>query len=534
MKKNNLIILALVLASCGGSQQQNQNSVENNSQNATEQSEIQNFENIEGNPAYDVSKMLNSPNSDWSYTPDKNKLKFSFNSQDEEYDLDVTNTVQCYPMDGGGYLAIHTITKEGFLGDGFIDEVAKFDVYTYQDGKLTPQKDVLPQPKYQDFEANDELLAKGQKTCFEKECKKQEDYIYRLFTGQKIQVGALEDEAFPNTFYEWDGKKFVPINSTSDTRKYNVARPGALAILQTGSTAPKDLKGYQTEKKGNNLIFKRNGKDEFILSLGANDAIDTITIVGERLTYAMCSAGGCNPFGVGFSPVDDSFGMQYSGVNDYFVFKNGVWVRVIENEDGIIEFYTTKDALKNEKGSEGKTVKPSSEDPFSGKSIANEKAKVSLVKIYKSNSFCETCFQKSDEENVVKIRKMYNDIINNKDLIKKSIEIEDEESGYPAEYNYFYNNDKLVMIEFSSGDGTMYDQKIYMENGYAYFSLVETTYPDNSKKVERIYICAGKIFKYLDNNKKELDVNRDDDAVRAQTSLNTIVNTALKHEKEAK
>lgn len=104
-------------------------------------------------------------------------------------------------------------------------------------------------------------------------------------------------------------------------------------------------------------------------------------MVSERLVYNMCATGGCNPFGVGFSPVDDGFGMQYSGVPDYFIFKNGVWVRVVESEDGgVIEFYTTKDALNNVKGTDSKIVKPSA-DAWKGET-ADRNAKVSLIKIY--------------------------------------------------------------------------------------------------------------------------------------------------------
>jgi hypothetical protein len=90
------------------------------------------------------------------------------------------------------------------------------------------------------------------------------------------------------------------------------------------------------------------------------------------------------------------------------------------------------------------------------------------------------------------------------------------------------------MVEFSTGDGTMVNKKIYIEDGYPYFCFAVTTYPDKTKNEERIYMCAGKIYKYLDNNKKELNVNTDDTAVKGQASINFILQTAKDNESKAK
>ncbi|MBR2200771.1 MAG: hypothetical protein IJ894_08520, partial [Bacteroidales bacterium] len=91
----------------------------------------------------------------------------------------------------------------------------------------------------------------------------------------------------------------------------------------------------------------------------------------------------------------------------------------------------------------------------------------------------------------------------------------------------------LVMVQMTTGDGTMVDTKIYMQDGYPYFCFNVTTYPDNTKDEDRIYMCAGKIFKYLDTQKKDLNVN-DDVVTRAQISINSIVQVALDNEKKAK
>ena len=118
--------------------------------------------------------------------------------------------------------------------------------------------------------------------------------------------------------------------------------------------------------------------------------------------------------------------------------------------------------------------------------------------------------------------------------MKKHIEIEDEESGYPCDYDYFYKDGDLVMVQMTTGDGTMVDTKIYMQDGYPYFCFNVTTYPDNTKDEDRIYMCAGKIFKYLDTQKKDLDVVHDDVVTRAQININSIVRVAKDNESKAK
>lgn len=529
MKKTFLIIPAIaILASCGGNSNQNSGSQSDTTANVETSHGASLQTEPATNVAYEVALKLSDKAKSNPPADTASKLLYTTGYGDDEFDLDVTLAVQCYPHSDGGYLALYTTTKEGYLGDGFIDAVENFDAYIYKDGILTPKQDILPKPKYEDFEENDELIASAKKDEFEKECKG--EYSYRLAQGHQIKVAALYDEDFPSVFYQWDGSKFVKTKST-DGNMYDVARPGALAGLKVGSPAPKQLKGYQTKTQGNRLIFSNNGNDDFVLTLGSNGVIDTITIVGKRLIYSMCAAGGCNYFGVGFSPVDDAFGMQYSGIKDYFVFKNGVWSRVLENEDGIIEFVTTKDAIKTVKGTEGKIVEALA--PTENNNVANSDAKVTLIKIYKSASFCQTCANNSDNDNVAQIRKMYNAIANDNALTKKSIEIEDEESGYPCDYEYYYKDGNLVMVEYETGDGVMTELKIYLENGCPFFCLSETTYPDDTEEVERIYLCNGKIFKYLDNAKKELDVNSDE-VKQVMSGINSVLKVAKDNEAKAK
>lgn len=123
MKKAFLIsALAVALVSCGGNSNPNQGDAQSvdstNAQNVESQPSASpiNVGDIEGYPANEVSKILNCPDDEeWLYPPSDgdSKLVFAYNYSDE-MDLDVTNTVECYPMNGGGYLALHTITEEGY------------------------------------------------------------------------------------------------------------------------------------------------------------------------------------------------------------------------------------------------------------------------------------------------------------------------------------------------------------------------------------------------------------------------------------
>ena len=489
---------------------------------------------ITDNVAYEVAKQLNEMAKDYPADEKDNKLYYTFSYNDEE-DITNTPTVQCYPHSDGGFLALYTETREGFIGDGFIDAVSEFKAYIYKDGKLTPKQDILPQPKYEDFEANDELLAKARKSDFEKECKGADDYVYRLISGERIKVGALYEEEFPYAFYEWKGSKFEQFNSTFDNRHFNVIRPGRLASLQVGSPAPKELKGYNSETTGNQILFNRSGHDEFTLSVGKDGTIDTITIINGRLTYAMCAAGGCNPFGVDFSPVDDAFGMQYNGITDYFIFKKGVWVRVLESPDGIIEFYTTKDAIKDKKGSEGMKIEPPKDDPWSAQSIANQNAKVTKIKIFKKPSFCNSCNDISDQQKTEIIRSMYYAIANAKDLDEKNYDIADPSTGNHTSIVYYYQGGKLVKVDYQFNDEkNITTRQINLLDGCPYFCFKETEPHGDSKSktAERIYLCNAKIYSYLDNAKKEVPLGSD--VVKSeQKTITEFVANALEYERHA-
>ena len=535
MKKILLILpLAAMLNSCGGGQStQNVSTTSNNSRD--EQPSVHTTENEtetiasplpDHNIAYEVSKKINTKTPTTPPADTANKLEYSFEFEaGENYDLNPIATIRCIPNTDGGYVVIYQEKEEGVLGDGYIESIGKFDVYLYKDGNLTAKNDLLPRPTFADFQQQDAVIMMGKGNPISSKDK----LTYYLEADNRLAVCTDFDTDYTTVYYKWNGKQFSVCNNCESKRSVKIISGKGLGEIHLGDNAPNQIKGFDIEKSGNNLIYKRFGKKYFTLSLSKDNKIDTIQVHTWLYAFPMVGMWGSDYYNVGFSPVDDCFGDQSDRDEDYFIFKKGTWVRHVEIDGGTIEFITTPNAIDD--GAEGKIVMPQPRS-YEDSNIANFEEKVTLIKIYKSAPFCETCVNNSDQDNVNTIRKMYNIIATDPNLTKKHIEIEDAESGYPCDYNYFYKDNKLVMVEFSSGDGVMKNIKIYLKDDYPFFCFALTTYPDNTKNEERIYMCAGKIFKFLDNNKKEVNINSDDVA-RTQTQLNTILQTAKNNESKA-
>ncbi|MBP5366946.1 MAG: hypothetical protein J6Z01_00700 [Bacteroidales bacterium] len=549
MKKHNLIfaLSALALFSCGGGNT-NQNGNDNgngdgngtdaiNSVSTTPESEFAptEFPDVEPetNIAFEACQKINPLAKDFAKADTAGKLMFSFSTLDEEMDLDRTVSTVCKSHKSGGYVVIYQDKTEGFIGDGYLEEINKFAVYLYNNGTLTERSDLLPKPTMEEYFASDGLAFYDRDLDSYKTSLKSKGYDYELI-DKNLTLFFADKDVNPYMVFNWDGEKFFPSKKDRISWMRQIVHTQGLGGIHVGDNPPEQLSNYDSKKSGNKVLFTRNGEKEFELSLNSDGKIDTITILSKLYTYSMCGIGGCNYYGLEFFPVDDAFGMQYSGVEDYFTFKKGTWVRVVEKDGGIIEFATTPNAIKGVKGTEGKVVKPKGGDAYSSDNeVANRDAKVTGIKIYSRGGFCENCCGLTPEQKTDQIRKMYNSVANDNSLTKKHLEIEDPESGYPVEYDLFYRDKKLVMVEASSGDGTMVDKKIYVDDGCPYFCLIETRYPDNTTAFDRIYLCGGIIYKYLDNAKKELPLTSDV-LHREQKSIQSLVFTVTQHEKEAK
>ena len=540
------------LVSCGGTTTQQQNGAEgaDGAGNAggdvarnvstdddaanTVSAPIDDVEETE-NIAYEVSKLINpqTPKEQPSDTADKREYSFGFEDE-EHYDLEPVATTRCMRHADGGYIVIYQEKEEGVLGDGYVEYIGKFDVYLYKDGKLTPKQDLLPKPTFANFEAQDALIMMGHEQDIASFISRGEKFTYELVADKKLAVCTNFESDYTTVYYNWNGRQFVQCTDCETKRSTQIISGKGLGKILVGDDAPGDIKGFNKEKIGNNVTYSRLGKKYFSLALSSNNKIDTITVHTWLYSFPMAGLWGDSYYRVGDAPVDDCFGDESNRTDDYFIFTNGTWVRRVEIDGGMIDFVTTPKAIKDVKGTEGKIIKHGPPS-FEGSNISDRDEKVTIIKIYGTAGFCESCAKLSDQQKTDKIRKMYYAIENDsRNLTKKHLEIEDPESGYPCDYNYYYKDGNLVMVEFSTGDGTMVNKKIYIEDGYPYFCFAVTTYPDKTKNEERIYMCAGKIYKFLDNSKKELNVNTDDAAVKAQASINSIITTAKDNESKAK
>ena len=413
MKKSFIIIPAIaLLASCGGGQQTQQNTDTANgrdgqpSVSTTEPTKpVPDFPEPTTNVAYAVALKLNPQAKKHQPSDTADKLEFSFEFEDDEkYDLGPVATTRCMPNNDGGYTVIYQEKEEGVLGDGYIERCNVFDVYLYKDGKLTPKQDLLPKPTFANFEAQDALVMMGHEQDIADFISKGNKFTYELVDNKKIAVCTHFESNYTTVYYNWDGKQFVQCNDCESKRSSQIISGKGLGKIFLGSDAPGDIKGFKQEKIGSNVIYSKFGKKYFSLALSSNNKIDTITVHTWLYSFPMAGLWGENFYHVGTAPVDDCFGdAQSNRDEDYFIFKNGTWVRHVAKDGGIIDFITTPKALKDVKGTEGKIVMPKPPS-FEGSDISDWDEKVTLIKIYKTAPFCETCATTSDNDNILKIR----------------------------------------------------------------------------------------------------------------------------------
>ena len=106
-------------------------------------------------------------------------------------------TVDCFPMDGGGWLAV--LSRYGCFD---YCSYGRGKAYIYKDGVLNEAPDMLPTPLYKGEELN-------------------HDFYQRYCSGKQLivaVVGLESDkwgEAFTSqeTTYKWDGKRFVEVST---------------------------------------------------------------------------------------------------------------------------------------------------------------------------------------------------------------------------------------------------------------------------------------------------------------------------------
>lgn len=347
--------------------------------------------------AYQIFKMIDPKNADIQLEPGTDttaKDVFSYSVfMDDYYEGE---TVQCLSHDNGGCLVIHQKWADGAV-DGYSNN--GFNLYLYQDGKLTERNDLLPAVTVDDFAAVDAVsLYNVPKSVKDRFTINSLNISYD--TEQSPSMLMYSSYVYKDDiqlYFKWDGTKFAPSECESQTRQFNLLTTAGIGRIFVGDKAPDQLAGFQKKMDGNTAVFSRDGKPHFQLSLSDDGKIDTITILSDRYTYCMDVDGPTNDhYGIGFSNIEDGIGYGlFKG--QYIVMKDGVWVRVITEKpsdynitemfdedtetyphDGVIEFYTTPNAITNIQPENGKKV-----DYYTSSPKYDENATVTLVKIYK-------------------------------------------------------------------------------------------------------------------------------------------------------
>ncbi len=377
MKKQITIIsiAALTLFACGGA---NQNSGNNSAQTTA----------IDTISAFELYKKFNPELADKHKDADTSgNLYYSFYDPESynEYGGPFINLYYLNLNDGGN-LIVYQHTENGMLDD---DGSSQIHLFRYINGELSEADDLLPTPSLNDFAQLEGLtFYNPEQRLIDFFDKKDFSYCYEL--DPKTMIVAVRIYVFndPLTlYYKWDGSKFVLDSKRDPESPQNIISYIGVGQIFLGDNPPDNIAGYQKTTFGNVVYYNRNGKKALKLSLDKDGKIDTITVLSPMITFRIDCDG----------PTNDHFGIGFQDVGycsaDNFVFKDGVWVRSFKGKTsnycglmyssepfadtlGVIDFYTTKDAITNIEPEDGKTVNWRDHPEY------NPNATVTLIKIY--------------------------------------------------------------------------------------------------------------------------------------------------------
>ena len=438
MKKTSFIIptLALLLAACGGSTQQNNGGTTSDGADGSPSVSKSDVDGANTVPtAYQIFKIIDPKNASIKLdngTDTTSKDKFTYSKFCEDYYEG--ELVQCLDNKDGGRLAIYQKWFDGAV-DGYYTQDLK--LYLYQNGKLTERNDLLPQVTVDDFVAVDNVSLYN--ASADVKARFSTPNVNKEYDNPDESPSLLRYYSYVyhdniSLYFKWDGSKFVRTDSDRQISQFNMVTTAGVGKIFLGDNPPESLVGFQKSKEGKNVVFSRDGKKHFKLALTDDGKIDTIFILSDRYTHCIDCDGPTNDhFGIGFRDI------SYGIFNEYFTFKDGVWVRVIDEandynikdmfgeqsnnradypHNGVIEFYTSKNAITNINPEPGKQVGWRDEPKY------DENARVSIIKIYRQQATGGKGGKIAEEV----FKKMYPDI--------KSFECYDESPmkcvGYPA------------------------------------------------------------------------------------------------------
>ena len=325
-----IALAALILASCGGSNNGGESTTATNPNDS-----------LAEYVAYQAYKLI-CPDST-AYLPDsiENNLKYQVASMPDP-ETDCIETVLCFPKKNGGYVAVYNVQECMAIGDWGGCDYLTFKAYDYSDGRVKEDNSLLPKPSFDDFNKHEALWfynPKDKNLDSAKAAFAKNGFKYMTYGDTTIAAFVIGyGDAYLRIFYEFDGEAFVPIK---DNRYYPLITEHGLGGIRIGEVPPQTLPGFDVNTMGRTIYYNRNAKKEFKISLAADGTTDTITIYSPKYAYRFWG-GGYGYLYVG----SDAMGDEYQNVfreSDMYNASMDEDNYYLNPEGGVINFYVPGD-----------------------------------------------------------------------------------------------------------------------------------------------------------------------------------------------
>ncbi|MBP5366829.1 MAG: hypothetical protein J6Z01_00100 [Bacteroidales bacterium] len=298
-----IALAALILASCGGSNNGGESTTATNPNDslAGESTTATNpNDSLAEYVAYQVYKLICPDSTAPLHNPIESNLEYQVFSMPND-ETERSETVLCFPKKDGGYLAVYNVEECSVVGDGGCYNLA-FKTYDYSDGRVKEDNSLLPKPSFDDFNKYEALWfynPKDKNLVSAKDAFAKDDFKYDIWRDNTISVSVVsvgEGDLFLYMFYKFNGERFEQVESNE---WLGIISTKGLGKLCVGDVPPSQLAGFDINTMGRTMYFNRNAKKEFKLALSADGKIDTIIVVGKSYDYRYWCGGGYCYLGVG-------------------------------------------------------------------------------------------------------------------------------------------------------------------------------------------------------------------------------------------
>ena len=317
-----IALAALILASCGGSNNGGESTTATNPNDS-----------LAEYVAYQVYKLICPDSTAPLRNPIENSLEYQVFSMPND-ETERSETVLCFPKKNGGYLAVYNVEECSVVGDGGCYNLA-FKAYDYSDGRVKEDNSLLPKPSFDDFNKYEALWfynPKDKNLVSAKDAFAKDDFKYDLWRDNTISVSVVsvgEGDLFLYMFYKFNGERFEQVESKNEW--LGIISTKGLGKLCVGDVPPSQLAGFDINTMGRTMYFNRNAKKEFKLALSADGKIDTIIVVGKSYDYRYWCGGGYCYLGVG-----SDFDSELAKMVDDFVYEDDHFC--IKTDGYVVEF----------------------------------------------------------------------------------------------------------------------------------------------------------------------------------------------------